>query len=363
MSTIEKTEAVAELHFDWHNPRLVEFGISDSTKEEEILKILWDSMDVMELVLSISSSGYFPHEPLIVTEENGKKVVLEGNRRLAALKILTVPTLTEQYSSRIPHIPDEMRSRLQNVPVIYQDRRESWKYLGFKHVNGPAKWTGFAKAKYIADVHNKYDVPLEQIAKQIGDGHNTVQRLYRGLMVLEQASTMGVYHTDDRYSQRIFFSHLYTSLQYPGFSSFLGLSADSEDSTSPVPETKRSELREVCVWLFGSKKEEKPPVIRRQNPDLKRLDEVLQNVEALAALRSGEDLNKAFELSRPYAEVLEDSLLAAKRELMKARGYVITGYNGSDALLRTAGQVANLADSIYSELFTKSQEPKSRRIV
>jgi hypothetical protein len=110
------------------------------------------------------------------------------------------------------------------------------------------------------------------------------------------------------------------------------------------------ELREVCVWLFGDKDADQPPVIKTQNPDLKNLDAVLQNREALAALRAGEDLNKAYELSRPTGAVLEEALLAAKRELMRAKSYIATGYDKSESMLKTAGSVANLADSIYIEM-------------
>ncbi len=341
---------VSDLHFDRENPRLVEFGIDARTPEKEILIILWEAMDVMELVLSISSSGYFPHEPLIVTEENGKHVVLEGSRRLAALKVLTVEGLAAENKWQIPQISPELKATIMKVPVIFESRETSWKYLGFKHVNGPAKWTSYAKAKYIAQVHREYKVPLEEIARQIGDGHKTVQRLYRGLMVLEQAEEQAGYDPSNRYTPRIYFSHLYTGLDKPGFSQFLELAPQEDENPRPVAASRMKELREVCVWLFGDKDAEQPPVIKTQNPDLKNLDAVLQNREALSALRAGEDLNKAFELSRPTGAVLEESLLAAKRELMRAKSYIPTGYDKSDSMLKTAGSVANLADSIYTEM-------------
>ena len=73
----------------------------------------------------------------------------------------------------------EALKKLKELPVIISNRKESWRYLGFKHVNGPAKWSSYAKAAYIAEVHRKYKVPLADIANQIGDRHNTVQRLNR----------------------------------------------------------------------------------------------------------------------------------------------------------------------------------------
>ena len=205
-----KVDGEDGLHFDHDNPRLAEFGIKPTTSEPEILKILWEAMDVLELVQSIAASGYFPHEPLIVAREKGKNIVIEGNRRLAALKVLLTPSIAKENGWELPKISESDRKKLEKVPAIVSDREDSWRYLGFKHVNGPAKWTSYAKAKYIAEVHREYDVSLPDIAQQIGDRHATVQRLYRGLMVLEQAEKAKVFDREDCYGPRIYFSHLYT---------------------------------------------------------------------------------------------------------------------------------------------------------
>jgi len=348
--TATKTLKVADLHFDHANPRLVEFGITETTPEDEVLVTLWDAMDVRELVLSMAASGYFPHEPLIVTDEDGKYIVIEGNRRLAALKVLADPAVAKEHRWDVPEISPEARKQLKSVPAIFQEREESWRYLGFKHVNGPAKWTSFAKAKYIADVHRKYGISLEGIASQIGDGHNTVRRLYRALMILEQAERENVYDPENRFTPRIYFSHLYTGMDFSGFSTFLQLAPKEDETKDPVSKEKLKELGEVCVWLFGDKKAKQPPVVKTQNPDLRQLNAVLENREAVAALRDGEDLSKAFEISRPSGAVLEEALLKAKRELMRASGYVATGYDKSESLLKIAGSVATIADSIYEKM-------------
>lgn len=342
--------AVSGLDFDLQNPRLVEFAKDKALTPEEVLNILWDEMDVRELVLSMASSGFFPHEPLIVAEESGKNVVIEGNRRLAALNVLLHPQIAQANNWVIPEISDELRKSLENVPVIFQDREHSWRYLGYKHVNGPAKWSSFAKAKYIAQVHRDFGVSLEDIASQIGDGHRTVQRLYRGLMVLQQAERTGVYDPENRTTPRIFFSHLYTALDYEGFATFLAIAPKESETESPIPEPKLPELGEVCTWLFGDRAKKQPPVIQSQNPDLKQLDAVLTNRESIAALRDGQELGYAYEISRPTGAVLEEALLRAKREMMRASSYVATGYDKSEDLLKIAGSVATLADSVYEKM-------------
>ena len=143
---------VDNLHFDHDNPRLAEYGIKPATKESEILRILWEAMDVLELVQSIAASGYFHHEPLIVAKEKGKNIVIEGNRRLAALKVLLTPSIAKEYGWELPKLSEANRKKLEEVPVIFSNREDSWRYLGFKHVNGPAKWTSFCIAYKRANV-------------------------------------------------------------------------------------------------------------------------------------------------------------------------------------------------------------------
>ena len=324
--TIEQM-AVSDLTFDFKNPRLAEFGLTNSSTEDDVIAELWKKMDVRELLMSIAASGFFRHEPLIVAQENGKNVVIEGNRRLAAVKILTDPAVAEDLTVDVPDILEAAKDALKELPVIFATRDEAWRHLGFKHVNGPAKWSSYAKARYVAEVHRNIGVTLEDIAKQIGDTHRTVQRLFRGLMVIEQAERMKVFSREDRWRNHFSFSHLYTGLNYPGISEFIGLEAETVDERDPVPPEKKEELGELFLWMYGSKRQKTPPVIETQNPHLRQLESVVGSREALAALRDSNNLGVAFEVSRPSSTVFEESLLASKRCLQKARGLLSTGYD------------------------------------
>ena len=351
---------VSDLAFDLKNPRLPEFDLTDNATETDVIQVLWKAMDVKEIVMSIAASGFFPHEPLIVTQEGEKNVVIEGNRRLAAVKLLLNPSLAGMDVD-LPDITEDDRKKLQKLPTVRDTREEAWRHLGFKHVNGPAKWSSYAKSLYIADVHRNYGIRLEDIAKQIGDTHRTVQRLFRGLMVIEQAERMKVFRRDDRWRNHFSFSHLYTGIGYDGISAFIGLRPETDEDQEPVPLDRKNELGELCRWMYGSKKEEVPPVIETQNPHLRWLDAVVSNKEAVAALRDGQTLAYAYEASRPSSTVFEESLLASKRNLEKARGLLSTGYDGSEELLRRADEVATLADDLYKEMFRKRNPDRQRR--
>ena len=84
------------LHSD--NPRIG----TVSTQREALQKILDEQEDKLaELAESIATDGMSPIERLLVRREkegSDRFVVMEGNRRLAALKILCNPIALDQYS-------------------------------------------------------------------------------------------------------------------------------------------------------------------------------------------------------------------------------------------------------------------------
>lgn len=279
--------------------------------------------------------------------------MIEGNRRLAAVKIMLDPTILGDKAHIIQDIiPDDIQD-LKSVPAICEARQNIWQYLGFKHVNGPAKWSSYAKAKYIAHVYRDFNIPLEEIAKQIGDTHKTVQRLYRGLMVLEEAEKYEVFDREDRWYRHFSFSHIYTGLDKKGISSYIGLISADAESKNPVPPDKLEELGELLLWLYGSKKRKVPPILEKQNPHLSQLDAVLKNREAVAALKDINNIEIAFEISRSSSSVLSESLYASKRSLQRAYQMIPTGYDGSKELLNTSKDIVNLANEIYNAMARK----------
>ena len=284
---------VFDLAFDLENPRLAEFDLKKDSTDSEVIQVLWEAMDVRELVLSIAASGFFRHEPLIVMQQGSKNIVIEGNRRLAAVRVLLDPTLVEAPKEHIPPIEKEAKEDLTWLPTISGTRRDTWRYIGFKHVNGPAKWSSYAKSQYIAKVHREFDVPLEDIAMQIGDTHKTVQRLFRGMMVIEQAERMNVFSRQDRWRTAL---RVLASLSPAWTTPVSTPSSDcvrrSDEEPEPVPLEKKEELRELCLWLYGSRKGIRLPSFSHRTPILGDL---------MQSLRTGRQLRPfALELTLPW---------------------------------------------------------------
>lgn len=351
----------ANLVFDSENPRMVEFGVNQYS-EEQLINLLWKEMAVEELVMSILALGFFDHEPLYVMHrDDGKLTVLEGNRRLAAIRSILNPNIVkgERMRKFEGRITQEIKEKLENrIPVIVlADRQAAWRLLGFKHVNGPAKWGSYAKAKYIVDIHRNFNISLEQIAEQIGDTNKTVSKLYQGFMVIEQAERNVEFSLDDIKTPRLYYSHLYTALGYEKFRTYLGIT-EGPDIDNPVPAEKYRSLQEVMDWIYGSKKRGVEPLVRTQNPDLKCFVGVLDNEQSVAALRMGRSLEVACDLSVEGSVALQEFMVEARIALEKLSSK-LSGYDGSEGLLKQAGTIANLADEIYERMVKVRNEKLS----
>jgi len=352
---------VEALFLDPKNPRLTgdTYAIGD---QETILKRLWDEFNVSEITDSIfASEEFWKHEPLIATREDGKLIVIEGNRRLAAVKLLVSPALQKRIGATgIPEISERLRRKLSELPVIESSRQKVWDFIGFKHVNGPQEWDSIAKAEYIARIHEHYGVSLSEIAKAIGDRNATVERLYHGLKVLHQAQTAGVFDAADRFYQRkdFAYSHLWTGLGYEGIRKFLGIVDGKRSEREPIAKSKNSALGELCRWLYGSHKEGIEPLIKSQNPHLRQLDEALRTKRGVAALRRGLPLQQALNASRGDTRLLLDALVAAEQNLRDAKAYFSTGFRGHQEIEDSVNNVFVLAESLRDELKSKTQRKR-----
>ncbi len=322
-----KTQMISpdELILDARNPRLYNGkSFNDNADSYELVKALSDTADLEELIKSISENGYMSIEPLIVMKKDDKYVVLEGNRRLAAIKLLTEPGLAQKCRVVVPkNIDSWVLDSLKEVAVyLVNDESEARSFIGFKHVNGPHKWDSFAKAQFaykwfISERDN--GLTIEHITKKLGDSNNTVRSIVSAMFVLEQAKTQEIYDIHvDRMSPKFSFSHLYTALNRTEYKDFLGLEKDWNITLkkNPVPQRNLDKLRDVLIGLYGYKKDKRASLISSQNPDLKYFGEVLANEASYEAFKSGvESLSELYKQAGDPLQHIKDAFLEINKQL------------------------------------------------
>ena len=362
---------VERLRLDRMNPRLI--GEAENASDEAIIARLYRGAELGELLQSMSANGYLDIEPLIVIadSEDSGLIVLEGNRRLAALRLLREADLigsilsSERLRVRVPPVDASLRatfSRVSVYPVASRERARS--FIGFKHINGPARWDAYAKGKFAADWYRssrRDGVNLAQIAGSIGDRHDTIKRMVFAIYVLEQAQRAGLFNIHDRNTKKFNFSHLYTALSRSQYMDYLSLGktwARYDPTPDPVPTERLDELRKLLVWIYGSKSDDELPVVQAQNPDIKRLGEVLAHTEARLLLETTHNLDRAHESTAAVDKKFTASLFRARDAIRDASG-ALRAYDGRDkSLLDVAEDIKEQSDSVYA-----SMERKYRRFM
>ena len=359
------TVPVDRLALDRSNPRLVNAD-GDAT-DVEIIARLYRAEDLGELLQSIAANGYLDIEPLIVLDDgDGRLVVLEGNRRLAAIRLFREPELADRIFEReriritLPAIPDRYRNTLEQASVYrVKNREDARSFIGFKHINGAAKWESYAKAKFAADWYRDGGTSLADIASRIGDKHDTVKRMVNAIYVLEQAQAAGIFRIEDRVSPRFNFSHLYTALSRATYMQFLGLDAAwsrYDPNPNPVPDCRVDRLSEVMRWIYGSREESTDPVVQSQNPDIKRLGEVLASAEGLTVLRATGSLSEAHASTQPADRKFSQALIRARQEIREASNS-LRGFDGRDgSLLDIAEDISETAQAMHDRMRKKVRD-------
>lgn len=191
---LTKPHSVASLHLDSKNPRL---GREVSPRPpREIIQYLFEHDKAIEVAESIATRGYFPNEPLLAVKENDRLVVIEGNRRLAALKALREPGLLEgakqRQVGRLSRRIIDLRS-IAAVPVtIAPSRRATDRQVAGRHVGTPVlAWQAENRASFILDkLAEGYD--NNDLRDELGFSLADIQAARQTRAVADMARSLGL---------------------------------------------------------------------------------------------------------------------------------------------------------------------------
>jgi len=165
----ERNLSVTSLLLDIRNPRLPESG--QARAQRDIIIELLDHDNVYQLAKDIADQGFYPAERLIGVEENGRTVIVEGNRRLAALKLLLNPELApDRYLKRVRILRDGIHAEdIRKVPVVVAPSRDATApmIIGRHTRTGIERWKPAQQAKFIRLLATP-DLSVEEVAERLG---------------------------------------------------------------------------------------------------------------------------------------------------------------------------------------------------
>ena len=314
----------AEFLLDPQNPRLppVERGKS----QERLVEIMLERFEIAEIAESICSAGFLPLDPFIGYEQDDSTYILEGNRRLAAIKLLLNPDLApvefrKTWTAFSSRLSSGSRKAMEQISVlVYTDRRNAdlLSYIGYRHVNGVMSWEAEEKAAFIAQLIEDKNIEwtYSEVAAKLGSKPTYVEKLYVAHRLIEQAKAEKV---PGHATMRKQFGVLTRALQSPGIVKFLEISFphDPNQSTRPSKTSDDRNLQDFVRWTFGT--ENTKPVLE-DSRDLTKWGQALSSTESVRYLRSAKDprFDRAYAKSGGPKEGLVDALMSAGDYLEEA---------------------------------------------
>lgn len=317
--SVQKELRVSDLEFDPENPRFaVELA---SGPLDKLLERMIRDERLQELMQSIGLQDYFNGEPLLVTEyKPGKYHVVEGNRRLAALKLLNGQLNPVKPLPTINTIREEAVHKPEKVPcIIFSERKNILRYLGFRHITGIKAWGPLAKARYLEQLRVDWYLQLEesaqlkQLAKEIGSRPDYVGQMLAGLNLYNMASEAKFFGLQHVTEDNIEFTLLTTALSYTNIVEFIGLESRQDLHGEDVD---KESLKDIFTWLYAQNQQGNTIVPNSRN--LKELAKVVACEPALRKLREKGDLAEAFILTEGPQLALSKMISDAHKKLRSA---------------------------------------------
>lgn len=233
------------LNLDVENPRTQTEAVSESTRD--IIAALIEHEDIYTLAKSIVAwGGLYPSDPPFIVEEEGERIVIEGNRRIASLMLLDNPDLApEGQRKKFQLLKDQLPNvaAIEKVEVLQFPSRESAAPIILSRHGGDAvrRWKPVQQARFyrsmlvpgmtIKDLAERLKIPEADIIQNLrADTMMSVARV----MPLEPEVAAVV-----RDPKGFNFSVLERLIETPVVQEFLGIKFDADaDIVGTVPETE-----------------------------------------------------------------------------------------------------------------------------
>lgn len=336
------------LSFDPENPRF--YRLNDADKEEVVIEGMLDDESVHDLMLSIGQQGYFPGEPLLAFRSGKNLIVAEGNRRLAAVKLLNGElNPPDNKKNSIQEIRNEVTHKPDELPCIVYDLREDvLRYIGYRHITGVKEWDSLSKAKYLKELCEKFyskdskEDTLKYLAREIGSRPSYVGLLLTSLSVYELAKSEKFYKLDITDSD-IEFSYITTALGYSAITEWLGIEDKKDYDLKGII---TDNVKNIFSWFFV--RDEHARTIVRESRRIKDISLIVQHDDAIDSLVRTRDIDQAYLYTNGHQVALAEAIKKANNSLkivwdmlLKDKNYTSSDLDAAEKLFDDSKKIRN----------------------
>jgi hypothetical protein len=172
--------------------RIAENRFHEARVQANTERLLRDNrtFDLVQLKDSINTNGFVPLEQIVVrayAPDAAKYVVVEGNRRVAAIK-----WLLEDNEAGVLNLSEAQLNNLRNLQVLFLDTAVAENanaveiLMAIRHVTGIKEWGAYQQARLVAGLMGHEGATFATVAAKLGMSSREVARRYRASRALEQ---------------------------------------------------------------------------------------------------------------------------------------------------------------------------------
>jgi len=308
---IKRSYNLKTLYLDPNNYRFIDNKDYIKVSEEKILDTVIQARtrrfiegknqsNIKDLIDSFMANGFLDVDVIQVKDlGNNHHLVLEGNRRVTALKLLK-----ERYDDKL-NIGKLSPSIFGSIPFKIHNGNDISKHqviMGLKHINGNKKWPTLNQAQLVYDIVKKYDSKSEGEEFAMSSLGITKAKVRRYIRVLELIK----YYKDSDYGDN-FTTDMYSIfeevIKKPILKEWIGF----DDYSYKV--SNKINLEKLFSWISSSEETEynedsnEYDIINTLEPiitkslEIRTLSEFINDNNAIKKLEETRDISKALAIS------------------------------------------------------------------
>ena len=195
----EKLVHLDQLMLDPNNYRLSYDSVDQHYDDDKVVE-MQETIErklakekLSDLIDSIVENGFLEVDRIVVRKLEGEEqryLVVEGNRRTAALK-----SLYQDHQEGFLELSESLLDKMCSLSVLLinaDDKEEIKEYqhtlMGVRHVSGPKRWTGMQSAKLVCDLFEQNHTAT-QIGSLLGISAIEANRRMRGYLAYRQLAS------------------------------------------------------------------------------------------------------------------------------------------------------------------------------